>query len=103
MPFEIVLPSLSAGMEDAIIARWLKGEGEPVSKGDIIAEIETDKATMELTAEVNGRIGTLLVSNGGRAEVNQVIAIVLGESEDASQFTASAAPASARPRSCVRA
>jgi pyruvate dehydrogenase E2 component (dihydrolipoamide acetyltransferase) len=97
MPFEIVLPSLSAGMEDAIIARWLKGEGDPVSKGDIIAEIETDKATMELAAEANGRIGKLLISNGERAEVNQVIAIVLGESEDASQFTASEPPAPARP------
>ncbi len=84
MPVEVVLPALSAGMEDGVIARWLKAEGDAVSKGDLIAEVETDKATMELEAEVNGRIGQLLVKGGTRANVNQVIAVLLKENEDAS-------------------
>ncbi|CUW51766.1 branched-chain alpha-keto acid dehydrogenase subunit E2 [Brucella vulpis] len=84
MPVEVVLPALSAGMEDAAIARWLKAEGDAVSKGDLIAEVETDKATMELEAEVDGRIGQLLVKDGARANVNQVIALLLKEGEDAS-------------------
>ncbi|RUW57312.1 biotin/lipoyl-containing protein, partial [Mesorhizobium sp. M4B.F.Ca.ET.049.02.1.2] len=50
MPIEIVLPALSAGMTDAVIARWLKAEGDIVAKGELIAEIETDKATMEIEA-----------------------------------------------------
>jgi pyruvate dehydrogenase E2 component (dihydrolipoamide acetyltransferase) len=94
MPFEILLPALSAGMEEAIVARWLKAEGETVSKGDIIAEIETDKAMMELEAEADGRIGQLLISDGERAEVNQVIAVMLRIGEDASGVaTFVAAPA----------
>ncbi|UWF67881.1 MULTISPECIES: pyruvate dehydrogenase complex dihydrolipoamide acetyltransferase [unclassified Brucella] len=84
MPVEVVLPALSAGMEDAVIARWLKADGDAVSKGDLIAEVETDKATMELEAEVDGRIGQLLVKDGARANVNQVIALLLKEGEDAS-------------------
>ena len=98
MPFKVILPSLAAGMEDAVIARWLKKEGDPVSKGEIIAEIETDKATMDLPAEADGCIGKLLIANGGRAKVNQVIALVLGEGEDASQVSAlEVAPASTPP------
>jgi pyruvate dehydrogenase E2 component (dihydrolipoamide acetyltransferase) len=84
MPFEIRLPALSAGMEDAIVSRWLRAEGDMVSKGDLIAEIETDKATMELEAEADGWISRLLISDGERAEVNQVIALLLRSGEDAS-------------------
>ncbi len=84
MPVEVVLPALSAGMEDAVIARWLKAEGDAVKRGDLIAEVETDKATMELEAETEGRIGKLLVKDGVRATVNQVIALLLKEGEDAS-------------------
>ena len=74
-------------MEDAIVARWRKSEGDTVTKGDIIAEIETDKATMELEAEADGRISKLLVLNGARVEVNQVIAVMLRRGEDASGNT----------------
>lgn len=110
MPIEVVLPALSAGMEDAVIARWLKAEGDAVKKGDLIAEVETDKATMELEAEADGRIGRILVQDGKRAEVNQVIAFVLKDGEDASALpagaatpapaakTETAAPAAAAPR-----
>ena len=98
MPFKVILPSLAAGMEDAVIARWLKKEGDPVSKGEIIAEIETDKATMDLPAEADGCMGKLLIANGERAKVNQVIALVLGEGEDASPDPAlEVAPASTPP------
>lgn len=96
MPVEVVLPALSAGMEDAVIARWLKAEGDAVSKGDLIAEVETDKATMELEAEADGRIGRLLVKDGVRANVNQVIAVLLKDGEDAAAldgFAAGAKPA----------
>lgn len=84
MPIEVVLPALSAGMEDAVIARWHRAEGDTVNKGDLIAEVETDKATMELEAETDGRIGKLFVQNGERANVNQVIAVLLTTGEDQS-------------------
>lgn len=77
MPYSIILPALSAGMEEAIIARWLKPEGAEVRKGECLAEIETDKATMELEAETDGKVGKILVGNGMRAEVGQTIAILL--------------------------
>ena len=61
MSRQILLPSLSAGMEEAMLVRWLKKEGDRVKDGDIIAEIETDKATMEFAATGNGVIGSILV------------------------------------------
>lgn len=97
MPMDIVLPALSAGMEEAVVARWLKAEGEAVRQGDPIAEIETDKATMELEAEADGVIGRLLVGNGARAEVNQVIAVLLKEGEEASALAAAPVKPAAAP------
>ncbi|RIK86617.1 MAG: pyruvate dehydrogenase complex dihydrolipoamide acetyltransferase [Hyphomicrobiales bacterium] len=97
MPTNIVLPSLSAGMEDGIVARWLKSEGEWAAKGEIIAEIETDKATMELEAETSGRLGRILVGEGGRAVVNQTIAVLLGEGEEVAGTAAPAAPVPQAP------
>ncbi|WP_319517923.1 pyruvate dehydrogenase complex dihydrolipoamide acetyltransferase [uncultured Martelella sp.] len=94
MPVNIVLPALSAGMEDAIVARWLKAEGDAVEIGEPIAEIETDKATMELEAEAAGTIGRLLVAEGKRADVNQTIAVLLAAGEDAGSLPqAQSAPA----------
>ncbi|MDK3020953.1 pyruvate dehydrogenase complex dihydrolipoamide acetyltransferase [Pseudodonghicola flavimaris] len=84
MPKEIILPSLSAGMEDAVIATWLKAEGEAVQAGEALAEVETDKATMEFEAETDGVMGRILVPAGDRADVNAVIAVLLLEGEDAS-------------------
>ena len=100
MPTDIVLPSLSAGMEDGIVARWLKAEGEWAEKGEVIAEIETDKATMELEAETSGRLGRILVGGGRRAAVNQTIAILLGDGEEiaGSAGQPSAEPAAAAPQ-----
>jgi pyruvate dehydrogenase E2 component (dihydrolipoamide acetyltransferase) len=92
MAHEITLPALSAGMEEAVIARWLKAEGDRVRKGDIIAEIETDKATMELEADADGRVGQLLVAPGERAMVNQVIAVLVNDGE-----VPAVAPAAGKP------
>ncbi len=83
MPVEVVLPALSAGMEDACHRALAQGRRRRGEQGDLIAEVETDKATMELEAEVDGRIGQLLVKDGARANVNQVIALLL-KGEDAS-------------------
>ncbi|MBE9640199.1 dihydrolipoamide acetyltransferase family protein [Salipiger mangrovisoli] len=98
MPKDITLPSLSAGMEDGLIARWLVNEGDVVAKGDLLAEIETDKATMELEADGEGRVGKILVGEGDRADVNQVILVLLGEGEDAASIvTQTTVEASAQP------
>lgn len=82
MPIEIRMPALSAGMEHGTLARWLKREGDDVGKGDVIAEIETDKATMELEAAEAGRIGRLLVGDGtADVPVDGVIALLLRDGE----------------------
>ncbi|MEG3663291.1 dihydrolipoamide acetyltransferase family protein [Celeribacter halophilus] len=83
MPKEIILPSLSAGMEDAVIANWLKSEGDTVAAGEILAEVETDKATMEFEAESAGVLGRIIVPAGERADVNAVIAVLLVDGEEA--------------------
>lgn len=96
MAVEITLPSLSAGMEDAVIAKWLVKPGDTVSKAQVLAEIETDKATMELEAEAEGIVGRLEVEGGKRANVGQVIALLIGEGESLPETGASisVAPAS---------
>jgi pyruvate dehydrogenase E2 component (dihydrolipoamide acetyltransferase) len=81
MAFEIKLPSLSAGMEDAVISRWLVEVGAQVRKGQALAEVETDKATMEMEAEADGTVGSLNVDAGQRADVGQVIAVLLAAGE----------------------
>jgi len=83
MTYSIVMPALSAGMEEATIARWLKGEGDTVAAGDIIAEIETDKATMELEVERAGVIGKIVAADGTTVAVNTPIAVLLAEGEQA--------------------
>ncbi|MCX5515841.1 pyruvate dehydrogenase complex dihydrolipoamide acetyltransferase [Kaistia algarum] len=95
MPKEILMPSLSAGMEEGTLARWLKAEGDAVAAGEIIAEIETDKATMEMEAAEAGILGRLLVAAGTNGvPVNAPIAILLqpGESLAEAPTPAPAAP-----------
>lgn len=87
MSIEIVLTALSAGMEEAKISRWLKVEGDNVSKGDVLAEIETDKATMELEAESDGKVGKIFVADGETAKVGSVIAVLLEKGEDVASIT----------------
>ena len=82
MPIEVLMPALSPTMTEGKLARWLKVEGEKVSAGDIIAEIETDKATMEIEALDEGNLSQILVVEGAEGvAVNTPIAIIIGENE----------------------
>ena len=93
MSTEILMPALSPTMEEGKLAKWLVKEGDTVKSGDILAEIETDKATMEFEAVDEGRIGKLLVPEGTEGvKVNSPIAELIGEGEDA-KSAAVAAPA----------
>ncbi len=83
MPVEIIMPALSPTMTEGTLAKWLVGEGDAINSGDIIAEIETDKATMEVEAVEEGKLGKILVAEGTEGvAVNNVIALLLEESED---------------------
>ncbi len=85
MPIEILMPALSPTMTEGNLAKWLKKEGDEVHSGDVLAEIETDKATMEVEAVDDGKIGRILVPEGAQGiKVNEPIALLLGEDEDAS-------------------
>ena len=85
MPIQITMPALSPTMSEGTLAKWHVKEGDQVSSGDVIAEIETDKATMEVESIDDGRIGKILVAEGTEAvPVNQLIALLLEEGEDAS-------------------
>src|SRR5262245_41904102 len=93
MPINILMPALSPTMEQGNLVKWLKKEGDKVKSGDVIAEIETDKATMEVEAVDEGTLGKILVPEGTNdVAVNRPIAVLLEEGEDAS---AAAAPAAA--------
>ena len=92
MPINVTMPALSPTMEEGTLAKWLVKEGDKVSPGDVIAEIETDKATMEVEAVDEGKIGKILVAEGSEGvKVNAVIAVLLQEGESAD--AAAAAPA----------
>src|SRR5947209_4268318 len=83
MPINILMPALSPTMEKGNLAKWLKKEGDPVKAGDIIAEIETDKATMEVEAADEGVLAKIVVPEGtADVPVNQLIAVLAGEGED---------------------
>ena len=98
MPIEIRMPALSPTMTEGNLARWLKKEGDEVHSGDVIAEIETDKATMEVEAVDEGTIARILVPEGTQdVPVNDVIAVLAGDGEDV-KAAGSAAPA-AKPAS----
>src|SRR5712664_3821010 len=85
MPIYILMPALSPTMEKGNLAKWLKKEGDSVKSGDIIAEIETDKATMEVEAADEGTLGKILVPEGtADVAVNTPIAMILSEGEDKS-------------------
>src|SRR3977135_3389822 len=91
MPINILMPALSPTMEKGNLAKWLKKEGDKVKSGDVIAEIETDKATMEVEAVDEGTIAKIVVPEGTQdVPVNDVIAVLAGDGEDVK--SASAAP-----------
>jgi len=97
MPIEILMPALSPTMTEGNLAKWLKKEGDEVRSGDVLAEIETDKATMEVEAVDEGTIGKILVPEGAQGiKVNAPIALLLGEGEEASAL-ANLTPATQEP------
>jgi pyruvate dehydrogenase E2 component (dihydrolipoamide acetyltransferase) len=94
MPINILMPALSPTMEKGNLAKWLKKEGDKVKSGDVIAEIETDKATMEVEAVDEGTIAKILVPEGTQdVAVNDVIAVLAGDGEDVKAAGAGAASA----------
>jgi pyruvate dehydrogenase E1 component beta subunit len=98
MPINILMPALSPTMTEGNLAKWLKKEGDEVHAGDVIAEIETDKATMEVEAVDDGVMGRIVVPEGAEGvKVNQVIAMLLGEDEDASALETAADNGSPAP------
>jgi len=99
MPTEILMPALSPTMEEGTLAKWVKNVGDEVAPGDVIAEIETDKATMEVEAVDEGRIGKILVEAGTEGvKVNAPIAILLGEGESESDIGKSGGDAGGEPK-----
>jgi pyruvate dehydrogenase E1 component beta subunit len=100
MPIQVLMPALSPTMEKGNLAKWVKGVGDRIRSGDIIAEIETDKATMEVEATDDGTLGKILVPEGtADVAVNTPIAVILSDGEDAGAVNGSpvAAKASSAP------
>src|SRR5438105_12697409 len=94
MPTPVLMPALSPTMEKGNLAKWLKKEGDAVRSGDVIAEIETDKATMEVEAVDEGTLGKILVPEGTNdVAVNTPIAMILGDGEDPSALKTAGTPA----------
>jgi pyruvate dehydrogenase E1 component beta subunit len=99
MPTQVLMPALSPTMEKGNLAKWLKKEGDPIKSGDIIAEIETDKATMEVEAADEGTLGKILVAEGtADVAVNTPIAVILAEGEDSGAIKDVAAPKKAEAK-----
>ena len=96
MPIQILMPALSPTMTEGNVASWLMNEGDPVAAGDILCEIETDKATMEVEATDEGTLGRIVVPAGTEGvAVNAVIGLILEDGEDAAALDGAAAPAPA--------
>ncbi|MET3925390.1 pyruvate dehydrogenase complex dihydrolipoamide acetyltransferase [Devosia sp. 2618] len=99
MPIDITMPALSPTMEEGKLAKWHVKEGDSVSSGDVIAEIETDKATMEVEAVDEGKIGKIMVAEGTEGvKVNAVIAVLLQDGESLDAAAAAAAPKAEAPK-----
>jgi pyruvate dehydrogenase E2 component (dihydrolipoamide acetyltransferase) len=97
MPTNILMPALSPTMEKGNLARWLKKEGDKIKSGDVIAEIETDKATMEYEAVDDGTLAKIVVPEGTQdVAVNSVIAVLASEGEDVKAAAAGAKAAAAK-------
>ena len=94
MPTEILMPALSPTMEEGTLAKWLVKEGDTVASGDLLAEIETDKATMEFEAVDEGTVGKIVVAEGTEGvKVNSLIAVLLEDGENADDVGSTPAPA----------
>ncbi|CAA7616949.1 Dihydrolipoyllysine-residue acetyltransferase component of pyruvate dehydrogenase complex [Candidatus Terasakiella magnetica] len=102
MPVNILMPALSPTMTEGNLAKWLKAEGDTVKSGEVLCEIETDKATMEFEAADDGVLGKILVPGGtSGVKVNQAIAVLLLDGEDASAIVSAPAPAVAAAPTAV--
>src|ERR1700722_16583865 len=102
MPIEVLMPALSPRMTERNLAKWHKKEGDAVKAGDVLAEIETDKATMEMEAVDEGTLGRILVPEGTQGvKVNEPIAVMLGEDEDAKALGRKPVAATPRPAAAV--
>src|ERR1700758_4674144 len=98
MPIQVLMPALSPTMEKGNLAKWLKKEGETIKAGDVIAEIETDKATMEVEAVDEGVLGRILVQDGTEGvKVNEPIAVLVDAGEAVPTATAPAAKTAPAP------
>src|SRR6267142_6625222 len=98
MPINILMPALSPTMEKGNLAKWLKKEGDKVKSGDVIAEIETDKATMEVEAVDEGTLAKIVVPEGTQdVPVNNIIAVLAGDGEDVKAAGAGAAKPAPKP------
>ena len=105
MPIQVLMPALSPTMEKGNLAKWLKKEGEAIKSGDVIAEIETDKATMEVEATDEGTLGKILIPEGtADVAVNTPIATILADGESASDLgkASAAGQAAEGGRICAR-
>lgn len=103
MPINIEMPKLSDTMTEGTVVRWLKKEGEEIEIGDIIAEIETDKATMEMEAFDEGTLSQISVQEGGKAPVGSVIAVLLEDGEEAGDATPAVAATPSAPPAATQA
>ncbi|MDO6416916.1 pyruvate dehydrogenase complex E1 component subunit beta [Sphingomonas sp. BIUV-7] len=104
MPIELKMPALSPTMEEGTLSKWLVKEGDTVKSGDILAEIETDKATMEFEAVDEGTVTKILIAEGSDGvKVGTVIAMIAGEDEDASAPSEPAKPAAEAPKAEAKA
>src|ERR1700759_1076009 len=93
MPIQVLMPALSPTMEKGNLAKWLKKEGETIKSGDVIAEIETDKATMEVEATDEGTLGKILIPEGtADVAVNTPIATILADGESAADLATAPPP-----------
>src|SRR3954471_10891353 len=104
MPIEITMPKLTDTMTEATLAKWLKKEGDAVKPGDMIAEVETDKAVQELEAFEAGTVARILIPEGGKTPVGALIVVLAKPGEDAKQIaagvktpSAAAAPSTSKP------
>src|SRR5215472_15941087 len=94
MPIQVLMPALSPTMEKGNLAKWLKKEGDSIKSGDVIAEIETDKATMEVEATDEGKLGRILIPEGtADVAVNTPIAMILADGENSADLAKAPAPA----------
>ncbi len=102
MATKILMPKLSDTMTEGVILRWVKKEGEKVKQGEILVEIQSDKADMELEAYDSGVLKKILIPEGGRAEIGELIAIIGGENEDISSIITTKPKVESKPQEAVK-